>query len=68
MGMCEFKVVVDGEVAFRDAVYARAGGGKVIVKNVLGEAREFENCRIAEVDVNTERLVLSTAEDVVERS
>ena len=57
--MCEFKVIVKGEVVFRDVVYAKADGSRVIVKDILGDSREFENCRIAEVDVSTVRLVLS---------
>ncbi len=58
--MCEFKVVVGGKVVFKDAVYAKADGGNVIVKDLLGESKEFENCRILEVDVNSERLILES--------
>ena len=60
--MCEFNVIVKGETVFKDAVYAKADGSKVIVKDILGDKREFENCRIEEVDVNTVRLVLSPIE------
>lgn len=60
--MCEFNVVVEGRIVFKDAVYAKAEGGKVVVKDVLGESREFENSRITEVDVNSVRLVLSPLE------
>ncbi|MBC7131455.1 CooT family nickel-binding protein [Candidatus Bathyarchaeota archaeon] len=59
--MCEFKVFLDGEEVFRDVVYAKAENGKVTVKDVIGESREFENCRIVEVDVNNTKLVLSKA-------
>jgi predicted RNA-binding protein len=31
----------------------------VTVKNILGEAKEFKNCKIVEVDVPNTRLVLS---------
>lgn len=58
--MCEFKVVVGGKVVFKDAVYAKVDGGNVVVKSILGESKEFENCRIMEVDVNSERLVLAS--------
>jgi len=58
--VCEFKVVVGGKVVFKDAVYAKADGGNVIVKDILGESKEFENCRILEVDVNSERLILTS--------
>jgi len=57
--MCEFKVILKGEIVFRDVTYAKAEGDRVIVKDILGEAKEFENCRIMEVDVNSVRLVLA---------
>ncbi len=43
----------------KDVVYAQTDGNNVTVKNVLGEAKEFKNCKITEVDVNTTRLVLA---------
>lgn len=60
--MCEFSVVVEGRIVFKDAIYAKAEGSKVVVKDILGESKEFENSRIAEVDVNSVRLVLSPLE------
>ncbi len=57
--MCEFSVFLKREAVFRDAVYAKADGNKVVIKGVLGESQVFENCRIVEVDVGAERLVLS---------
>ena len=57
--MCEFTVVVDGEIKFNDAVYAKAEESKIIVKDILGNFVEFENCKIVEVDVNSTRLVLA---------
>ncbi len=59
--MCEFNVVLNGEILFRDVVYAKTEGDKVIVKNVLGEVKKFENCQIIEVNVNTTKLFLGTA-------
>ena len=44
---------------FKDVVYAKTEGNGVTVKNVLGEAKEFKNCKITEVDVNSTRLVLA---------
>ena len=44
---------------FKDVVYAKNEGKNVIVKNVLGETREFKNCKITEVNVNTKKLVLT---------
>jgi predicted RNA-binding protein len=58
--MCEFNVILNGKTLFRDVVYAKAEGNNVIAKSVLGEAKEFKNCKIIEVDVNSTRLVLAT--------
>lgn len=58
--MCEFKVILNGEILFQDVVCAKAEGNKIIVKNVLGEAKEFKNCKIDEVNVNTTKLILKT--------
>ena len=58
--MCEFKVVLDGKIVFRDAVYAKMESNNVTVKDVLGDAKNFRNCKIIEVDVNSTRLVLSS--------
>jgi predicted RNA-binding protein len=57
--MCEFNVIFNGKTQFKDVVYAKIQGGNVVVKNVLGEIREFKNCIITEVDVNTTKLVLT---------
>ncbi len=58
--MCEFKVILNGEILFKDVVYAKSEGNRIIVKNVLGETKEFKNCRIDEVNVNTTKLILKT--------
>jgi len=58
--VCEFKVFLQGKTVFNDAIYAKTEDGKVIVKDVIGNSKKFENCRIAEVDVGSERLVLSS--------
>jgi predicted RNA-binding protein len=57
--MCEFKVILHGKMMFKDAVYAKMESNNVIVRDVLGESKEFKNCKIVEVDVNSTRLVLS---------
>jgi len=57
--MCEFKVLKKDEIVFKDAVYAKADGNKVTVRDVLGVSKVFEGCTIAEVDVNSERLLLA---------
>ncbi len=59
--MCEFDVLIKGEVVFKDAVYAKADGNKVILKDVLGVSKVFEDYKIVEIDVNSERLVLSVS-------
>ena len=46
-------------MVFKDAIYAKVNENKVIVKDVLGNSKVFKNCKIVEVDVNSERLVLS---------
>jgi predicted RNA-binding protein len=58
--MCEFNVMVNEEVVFKDAIYAKVDGNKVILKDVLGVSTVFEDCKIVEIDVNSERLVLSS--------
>ncbi|MEM3696440.1 MAG: CooT family nickel-binding protein [Candidatus Bathyarchaeia archaeon] len=58
--MCEFNVILDGKTVYKDVIYAKTESNNVIVKDVLGKSKEFRNCRIVEVDVNTTRLVLST--------
>jgi len=57
--MCEFNVILNGETLFKDVVYAKTEGNNVVVKNVLGETREFKNCKITEVNVNTTKLILT---------
>lgn len=57
--MCEFNVILDGKILFKDVVYAKTDSKSVTVKNVLGEVKAFQNCKIIEVDVNSTRLVLT---------
>lgn len=57
--MCEFNVILDGETVFKDTIYAKTHGDGVIIKDVLGKTKEFNGCRIVEVDVNSARLVLA---------
>jgi len=55
-------VVLGGKKVFEDVIYAKADGNKVTLKDVLGDSRVLENCRITEIDVGSERLVLSSIE------
>jgi predicted RNA-binding protein len=57
--MCEFTVYLNGEKVFEDAVSAELKGGKITLRNILGETKELENCQIIEVNVPYERLLLS---------
>ncbi len=57
--MCEFNVILNGKSVFKDAVYAKSDGEKIIVKSILGESKEFKDCKIVEVDVNSEKLILA---------
>ncbi|MCW3995255.1 MAG: CooT family nickel-binding protein [Candidatus Bathyarchaeota archaeon] len=56
--MCEFNVIVNGTAQFRDVIYAKVEGEKIVVKNILGEAKEFSGYKIVEIDVPNTRLVL----------
>jgi predicted RNA-binding protein len=58
--MCEFNVILSGKSQAKDVVYAKSEGNTVTVKSILGETKEFKNCRILEVDVNHERLTLES--------
>jgi len=57
--MCEFNVIIDGKVHFRDVIYSKVDGEKITVKNIMGEAKEFNGYKIVEIDVPNTRLVLS---------
>ncbi len=57
--MCEFTVFLGKEILCRDIVYAKIEGNRLLLKDVLGAAKTVENCKIVEVDVGSERLVLS---------
>ncbi|MDR2720465.1 MAG: CooT family nickel-binding protein [Nitrososphaerota archaeon] len=58
--MCEFNVILDGQTVFSDVIYAKVEGSVVTVRNILGEAKEYRNVKITEVDVTTTRFVLET--------
>ncbi len=58
--MCEFTVILNGKTVFKDVIFAKLDSNNVVVKDVLGNSKEFKNCKITEVDVNSTRLVLSS--------
>jgi len=57
--MCEFTVFLKGETVSKDVIYVKAEEAKVIVKDVLGATKTFENVMVAEIDVSSEKLVLA---------
>jgi predicted RNA-binding protein len=57
--MCEFNVIINGKIQFRDVIYTKVENDNVTVKNIMGEAKEFNGYKIVEVDVPNTRLVLS---------
>ena len=56
--MCEFKVLLDGKEVFQDVIYAKLEGDHLILRDVMGTARNIPNVRIVEVDVSSEKLIL----------
>ena len=60
--MCEFNIILDGKNIFADVVYAKDEDNSIKVKTILGEIKEFKNCKIIEVDVNNAKLVLKKDE------
>ena len=56
--MCEFNVILNGKIQFKDVIYAKVDCDNVIVKNIMGESKEFKGYKIVEVDVPNTRLVL----------
>jgi predicted RNA-binding protein len=56
--MCEFNVIIDGKIQFRDVIFSKVNGENVTVKNILGQMQEYKGYKIVEVDVPNTRLVL----------
>ena len=59
--MCEFRVYLGDEEIMRDVIYGREDGGKVILRDVLGETRVVEGAKILEVNVSAVKLLLGKA-------
>ena len=57
--MCEFNIILNGKIQFKDVIYIKVEGDNVTVKNIMGEAKEFKGYKIVEVDVPNTRLVLT---------
>jgi predicted RNA-binding protein len=60
--MCEFSVLLGEREVFKDVIYAKAEENRVTLKDVLGASKVLENCKITEINVTSERLVLSAVE------
>jgi predicted RNA-binding protein len=56
--MCEFNVIIEGKVVFRDVIYSKVNGENIVVKNILGQMQEYKGYKIVEIDVPNTRLVL----------
>lgn len=57
--LCELSVFIKGENVFKDVIYAKADGNRVILRDVLGASKVLEDCKILEIDITSERLILS---------
>ncbi len=58
--MCEFKVLLNGKTICEDVIYAKSEENRVILKDILGGTKIIKNCKIAEVDVGSEKLLLAS--------
>jgi len=59
LAMCEFRVILDGEKVFEDAIYVKDDGQRLFVRDVLGQSKEFSNCRVVEISVEREELIIA---------
>jgi predicted RNA-binding protein len=57
--MCELKVIIENKVEFENVIYAKSIENSVVVKDILGKSKEFNNYKITEVDISKEQLILS---------
>jgi len=66
--MCEFNVFLGDRKVFENVIYAKTDGGKAVLTDILGMSKEFQDCQIREIDVASERLVLSPTEKPLRHS
>ena len=57
--MCEFRVILDGEKVFEDAIYVKDDGQGLLVRDVLGQSKKFPECRVVEISVEREELIIA---------
>lgn len=58
LSMCEFKVFLEDEKVMEDVIYAKVEGDGVVLRDILGETKIFENRSIEEVNVFSTKLIL----------
>lgn len=59
--MCEFDILLDGEKIFEEAIHLeREGDGNLLARDVLGREKDLGNVTIEEIDVSSEKLVVSS--------
>ena len=56
--MCELKIIIENKTVFENAIYAKVTENKVIIQNLLGQTKEFQNHTITEVDITKQHLIL----------
>lgn len=59
--MCESKIVSKGETIFEDVVKLKVEGERLLVFDILGEAKEIKG-KILEVDLLAHRIVVEVSE------
>ncbi len=57
--MCEFKVYLAGKLILEDVVYAKVEGRDLVLRDILGSQRTLPGLQIVEVEVSSERLVVT---------
>lgn len=51
-------MILEGETVFEGAVYVKVSERKMLLRDVLGESKEYSNCYVEEVNIGKELLVL----------
>ena len=54
--MCEFKVLLNGELIMEDVTYVRLDCNKVILRDIVGDMKAVMEAEIVEVNVLTTEL------------
>ena len=51
--MCEFKVLLNGELIMEDVTYVRLDGNKITLRDIVGDMKAVMEAEIVEVNVLT---------------